>query len=136
MPKVSVWTVRLSLLYLVAGFTLGALMLSSKGFLFWPVVWRYLPAHVELLIVGWMIQFALGVAYWIMPRFRGGVRGRPRIAWAALVLLNAGIAASLTGLLIPSVPSLLAGRVLEAAGAILFMGNLWRRVKPFETSSR
>jgi len=28
-----------------------------------------LPIHIEVLIFGWIIQFTLGTAYWILPRF-------------------------------------------------------------------
>ncbi len=130
MPRVSAWAVRLSLLYLSAGFLLGALLLSDKAFPFLPALWSWLPVHAELLLSGWILQLALGVAYWILPRFTGGLRGGERLAWPALGLYNLGVLLSASGLL-ASIPSLtLAGRTLQAAGALLFVLNLWRRVRP------
>ena len=90
MPRLSVWFIRAALLYLIAGFTFGALMLANKGLSFSPLLWRLLPIHVEVLLMGWIAQLALGVAYWILPRFRQA-RGNTQAAWAAFILLNTGI---------------------------------------------
>ena len=130
MPRISVWAVRISLVYLVGGFTFGALLLSNKAFLYWAAVWMFLPVHVEMLVTGWMIQFVLGIAYWIFPRFQGGVRGNEKIAWLAILLFNAGLIFSISALLLSSSPGLWAGRALEAAGVLLLLSSLWSRVKP------
>jgi hypothetical protein len=132
MPRVSAWTVRFSLVYLGIGFSLGGLLLSNKGLAYLPVIWILLPVHVEILMVGWVIQFALGVANWILPRFRGGIRGNAKLAWLALALLNTGILLSTAGTLLIFKAAVLAGHALEGVGAGLFLLNLWRRVKPLE----
>ena len=67
MPRLSVWAVRLSLLYLLFGFTLGALILANKGVPFTPWVWNFLPTHIDVLLFGFVIQLAIGMAYWILP---------------------------------------------------------------------
>lgn len=131
MPRVSAWAVRLSLLYLSAGFVLGALLLSNKAFPVLPAAWSWLPVHADLLLSGWMIQLALGVAYWILPRFTGGVRGGEGAALPALAVYNLGIWLAAAGTLSGLTALALAGRVLQAGGAALFLFNLWRRVKPF-----
>lgn len=129
MPRLSVWFIRTSLVYLLAGFTFGALMLANKGLAISPPLWRLLPAHVEILLVGWIVQLAMGVGFWILPRFRQG-RGNTDAAWASYFLLNAGIllaaAAALGG---PGWLPLL-GRLLEATAAVAFAVNAWPRVKP------
>ena len=48
MPRPSVWLIRSALVYLATGFTFGALMLSNKGLRVDPMLWRLLPAHIEL----------------------------------------------------------------------------------------
>ena len=99
MPRVSRWLIHASLVYLALGFTLGALLLWSKGLPLDPVVTRFLPAHIEFLLVGWTIQLVMGVATWIFPRF--GVRPSPygseAAAWAAFALLNAGVCLAAIG---------------------------------------
>jgi hypothetical protein len=67
--------VRAALLNLALGFSFGSLILWQKGAGGMPQAWRLLGAHIELVLVGWMLQFGLGVAYWILPRLR--VDGRP-----------------------------------------------------------
>lgn len=130
MPKATVWFVRAALLYLVAGFTLGALMLVNKGIPYSPLVWRLLPIHMEFLLVGWLVQLAMSVAFWILPRFRQE-RGNVAAAWAAFVLLNVGV--WLTGLGIAlGAPAWapLAGRLAEVGAAVAFAVHAWPRIKP------
>ena len=44
-----------------------------------PALWRLLPAHIELLLLGWTLNLALGMAYWILPRYKTGApRGATR----------------------------------------------------------
>lgn len=130
MPRVSAWAVRLSLLYLSAGFVLGALLLVNKAFPLLPAVWGWLPVHAELLLSGWVLQLALGVAYWILPRFTGGARGSEGAAVPALAVYNLGIWLAAGGALAGLAWLALAGRMMQAGGAALFLFNLWRRVKP------
>lgn len=129
MPRLSVWALRAALLYLLSGFTLGALLLANKGQPFWPQVWGLLPPHIEFLLVGWMVQLALGVAFWILPRYSGGSRGNENLARASLLLLNLGVllAAGFGGV-VPLL--LLAGRLCEALAGLLFALHAWGRVRP------
>lgn len=130
MPRLSVWMVRLSLIYFGAGFTFGALMLWNKGLPVAGAVWRLLPLHVELALVGWTVQLAMGVAFWILPRF-GGERPRAWLAWLAFGLLNAGVLAVCAGRWWPRVGGLIAvGRIAEALGVAAFAGHAWPRIKP------
>jgi hypothetical protein len=129
-PRLSRWFVRASLVYLCLGFTLGALLLANKGMPLHPLLWRVLPAHVEFLLLGWTVSLAMGVAFWILPRF-GGSRGDEKPAWAAFALFNAGvILAGLAPALGWPAPAALMGRALEAAGAAAFAVHAWPRVRP------
>lgn len=132
MPKLSRWCVRVSLLYLSSGFAVGAILLIQKGMSPDPRLWWLLPLHSEFLLFGWFVQLVLGVAFWILPRFRTRpVRGREGLAWLAFVLLNAGvILAALRAF--PGVGSALplVGRGSEAAAALAFAAHAWPRVKP------
>ncbi|HOA23581.1 MAG TPA: hypothetical protein PK801_08340 [Aggregatilineales bacterium] len=129
MPRLSVWMVRTSLLYLGTGFTIGALMLANKGVPFAPRLWSLLPVHAEMLLIGWTVQLAMGVAFWILPRFRGE-RPREGLAWAAFALLNTGIWAVAAGRLAGLSAGVIAGRVAELAAVGAFAAHAWPRIKP------
>lgn len=129
MPRFSGWAVRTALIYLLLGFTAGGLMLVDRGVPFAPWVWRLLNAHVEWLLVGWAAQLALGVAYWILPRLPGGVRGREPLVWSGYVLLNLGLLVVAVGGVLGCVVCTLTGRVSELVGAVLFAIAMWPRVR-------
>ena len=88
MPPLTRFFVKTALIHLALGFTFGALMLANKGVPFYPVLWRLLPAHMELLLVGWTVQLALCVAYWILPRYWQRGRGVNRGVWLACLFWN------------------------------------------------
>ncbi|RPI91308.1 MAG: hypothetical protein EHM40_16095 [Chloroflexi bacterium] len=129
MPRLSVWFVRASLIYLLLGFTFGALILAQKGISFYPTVWNLFPVHMEFLLIGWFAQLAMGVAFWILPRFSAGPpRGNVRLLWISFVLINLGILFSVLYLWFPAAMAI--GRAAEAGAGIVFAVGLWRRVKP------
>ena len=118
------------MIYLAIGFTLGGLLLFHKGVALYATLWRGLPVHIELLLLGWTAQLAMGVGFWILPRIRGG-RGHEKPAWLAFVLLNVGIWC--VGLGTPlRAPSaiLLLGRLAEGLAVMAFAAHAWARVKP------
>jgi len=129
MPRLSQWYIKSVLLYLLAGFSIGMLMLANKGVPFYPALWRLLPVHIEFLLMGWTLQFVLGVAFWIAPRFwQAPRRGDERGAVAAWILLNLGIWAVVMGVWL-AVPSLiLPGRVLEVTAVFTFVLHIWPRI--------
>jgi len=133
MPRLSVWMVRTALLEFGVGITLGTLMLWNKGDLIDPLIWLLLGTHQEILMVGWLIQFALGVAFWILPRFTQEPRyGNVRRGWIGYGLLNAGILLVVISAWVTGAESLKAvGRLLEGVAVITFVSVLWPRVKPF-----
>ena len=133
MPRFSQWTIRLSFGYLLLGFTVGGLLLIHKGVPFYAPLWGWLPAHMEFLLVGWIVQFVLGVAFWIFPRLRPGPRrGNVPLAVASIVMLNAGIWLVVGGTTWRGPAALLiTGRFLQVAAAVTFMAAQWARVMPF-----
>lgn len=135
MPRVSAWFVRVALVHLVLGFTLGAALLWNKGVPFAAWVGRLRPAHAEFLVIGWSVQLVLGVAIWIFPRLRLGSlpHGRLGLAWSGFVLLNAGVWMVAAGSLAgdeAAVALSLVGRLLEIAAVAACAANLWGRVRP------
>ena len=121
----------MSLVYLLAGFTLGALLLANKGTPLAPWIWRLLPIHVAFLIFGFIAQLVMGVEFWIMPRFAGGSRGNAALSGLAIVCLNLGVwVVTVQAWFGLAEPVLLAGRVLLGLAGVLFVLNIWARVKP------
>jgi cbb3-type cytochrome oxidase subunit 1 len=132
MPRLSVWMIRTALVYLVLGFGLGAVMLAYEVTPFTPVlVARLRPLHIELLTLGWTMNLALGVAYWILPRRASdGERGGETVITLAWVMLNVGVLSVGfgQGSGVPAAP--LIGRLAEATAAGTFALHVWSRAKP------
>jgi hypothetical protein len=99
MDRVSVNMVRAALVWLALGVCLGAVMLTDHLI---PGTWRFWfgPTHGHMLFVGWFLQFAVGVAYWLLPRQRTDLRPmgyNERVAYAAFMILNWALALRLVG---------------------------------------
>ena len=135
MPRLTVWYVRLSLLHLVLGATFGALLLIHKGMAWMPWAWSLLAGHIDMVLFGWITLLAMGVAYWILPRF-GVKRKREGAARAALVLMNGGIFLIVLSPWLPlSSWVILVGRALEGGAVVAFAYHAWPRVKPLMVST-
>jgi hypothetical protein len=137
MPSLSCWFIRAALVYLAAGFTLGALLLFHKGVPVYPAAWRLLPPHIEFLLLGWTLQLAMGVAFWILPRYlHGPDRGNEVLAWLAFALINAGVLMAGVGAMLGASPLIsFLGRLTEAAAAVAFALHAWPRLKPLATTA-
>jgi len=134
MPRLSVFFVRASLIHLLLGFTLGGLLLANKGIMISPVIWVLLPLHIEFAFIGWMVQLAMGIAFWILPRFSSGApRGDEHLSWLTLVLVNAGVFFVVLDTLFDLQGFTLAGRAMETLGFITFAIGNWKRIKPLNT---
>ncbi len=131
MPRLSVWMVRASLLHLGIGFLFGALILNQKGIPLAPWAWQLLGQHTEFLIFGWTMQFVMGIAFWILPRFSGERRyGKTALGWWSFALLNGGILLGVAGDWLTLGLPLLAGRLAVLVAVALFVVMIWPRVKP------
>lgn len=132
--------VRLSLLWLLGGFILGGLMLVDREI---PGSWRLWvqPTHGHMLFVGWFLQFALGIAYWLLPRKRSPERPvgyNLRLAQVAVAALNIGLLCRViaepierSGHAGDSTLALLAlSAALQVAAAVIFVTQIWPRVAP------
>ncbi len=119
MPALSIVGIRLSLFYLVVGTTLGSGTMLAKSGIGPPVLWQALAPHYGIMMYGWMTQFALSVAFWMLPRLEGGKRGRESLFLATLVLLNIGVIGLSAGALW--------GQVLVALAVGSFAIHAWPR---------
>lgn len=93
MDRLTSWMLRISLSWLFAGASVGAVMMADSRI---PGAWRVwmAPTHGHMLFVGWFLQFTLGIAFWLLPRTRTAERPlgyRERVAFTAVALLDTGL---------------------------------------------
>ena len=144
MPPIARDLIKASFLYFVAAFLLGALMMLDQWLSFsrWLRVVYFSQLH--LLMVGWITQLAIGVAYWMFPRLRKEQGPRPRgsdtLARFVLLSLNIGLLLRfifeplyLMGLGSWLAALLALSGVLQAAAAVGFGLLIWARIRPMET---
>jgi len=127
MPEVSIWMLRCSLIWLLVAVLSGSFILLEKSFQFEPMVWQLIPLHIEAAMIGWMVQFVLGVAYWMFPRYQSvSARGSKRIGWLLVLSINGSTGMAVISGATPDV--LLGGRALLVISILLFLALIWRRV--------
>ena len=118
--------VKASLAWLALGVTLGVAMAAHPA---WII---YRPAHMHMVLLGFVTMMIFGVAYHVIPRFAGfplHSRKLPGVHWfisnSGLLLMVAGFfvrpAAPATG-----TPLLVSGGSLAALGAYTFVYVIWR----------
>jgi len=143
MPPIARTFVKAAFLYFLAAFLLGALMMLDRWLDFSRWLGALTMSQLHLLVVGWITQLAIGVAYWMFPRFLKEQDPRPRgsdaLAWFVLASLNAGLLLRFAiepFYLMDAKPWLaalmaLAG-VLQALSACAFGWIIWGRIRPSE----
>lgn len=118
--------IRSSLFWLGVGVVLGVLMAA------WPAAGQYRPAHMHANLLGFVSMMIFGVAYHVIPRFTGAALRSESLAHAHVWIANGGLALMVAGWLGRAHalggwrPLLLAGGLLSATGAFLFIYNIWR----------
>lgn len=132
MPKLSVWLIRASLIYMGLGFFFGSLILHHKGIPIYPWTWKLLNPHIEIMIFGWTIQLVMGVSFAILPRFsdRENRYGAEYLGWWSFYLINSGV--GLTALAEWYVMNYLSliGRLMVLVAILTFTLMIFPRVKP------
>jgi cbb3-type cytochrome oxidase subunit 1 len=126
MSKTTVRFIKMSLVYLALGATLGGL------FLVFPRLLGLKFAHVHFNLLGFMSMMVFGVAYHILPRFQGKPLYSDRMADVHFWLANIGLiglvaftAARAYGPALPlTIPLALSG-IAAAVSVYLFVVNMW-----------
>lgn len=143
MPPIARTFVKASFLYFLVALLLGALMMLDRWLAFSRWLGAVYMSQLHLLVVGWITQLAIGVAYWIFPRFLKEHDPRPRgsdtLAWFVLISLNAGLLLRffvepfyLMGAK-PWMAALMAlSGVLQALAAVGFGWIIWGRIRAME----
>lgn len=116
--------------HLVLAAAVGAILLTHNAVWIDAGLRRWVPAHVESMLIGWLLQFVLAIAYWILPRYGAAHRpGRRRAAVAGAVTLNGGVLLVWVAAAAGSAAVLVGARGAQAAGAALLMWHFWPRVR-------
>ena len=143
MPPLARTFVKAAFVYFIVAFLLGALVVLERWLGFSRWLRTVYLGQVHLLMVGWITQLAIGVAYWMFPRFLRRQDPRPRgsdtLAWLVFVALNTGLVLRLIlepFYLMGGGPWLAAAMVLsgflQALAAVGFGLLIWGRVRAME----
>jgi cbb3-type cytochrome oxidase subunit 1 len=117
--------IRASLLWFVAGITLGLAMAIHPA---WVV---YRPAHAHMNLVGFVVMMIFGVGYQMLPRFFGHPIHSRKLAAAHFWMANLGLAGMVAGFFLApsigekSIPVTATGGLIWAFGAYGFAYNMW-----------
>ena len=128
--------IRASLLWFIAGITLGLAMAIHPA---WVV---YRPAHAHMNLVGFVVMMIFGVGYQMLPRFFGHPIHSRWLAVAHIWLANLGLAGMVAGFFLAphigaaSIPVTATGGGLWALGAYGFVYNMWRTFDAAERRRR
>lgn len=128
--------IRASLLWFIAGITLGLAMAMRPAWV------MYRPAHAHMNLVGFVVMMIFGVGYQMLPRFFGHPIHSRSLAVAHIWLANLGLALLVTGFILSphigadAVPVTASGGGLWALGAYGFVYNMWRTFDAAERRRR
>lgn len=115
-----------ALVWLALGVTLGVVMAVRPEF----TVYR--PAHLHMLLLGFVAMMINGVAYHVVPRFVGQPLFSSRAPGWHWFAANIGLVCMVAGFLLRAnalpfaTAALATGGTLSAAGAYTFAYVLWR----------
>jgi len=118
--------IRASLLWFIAGITLGLAMAIHPA---WVI---YRPAHAHMNLVGFVVMMIFGVGYQMLPRFFGHPIHSKGLAAAHVWLANLGLGGLVAGFLLAPHIGARSIRVTSWGGAVLDLGaygfvyNMWR----------
>ena len=114
--------VKIALVYLVLGASLGIYMGISQDF-------ALMPVHAHILLAGWLTLAMAGVLYRLYPAAAG-----TRLALAHFWLHNLGLPVFMVGLGLmlsgrATMPPVIgSGAIALLVGLVCFAINLWRRL--------
>ncbi|MBI4240786.1 MAG: cbb3-type cytochrome c oxidase subunit I [Candidatus Rokubacteria bacterium] len=137
MPPLVRRYIKTAFVFMLLGMLAGAFMSVSQGFLGRPIPPLLVVAHGHALLVGFVLMTIIGVATWMFPRpAREDLRYRPELAEAIYWIMTLGTAlrfvAEVAGAYRPGpelrVP-ITVGGLGQALAAVLFVYNMWARVR-------
>lgn len=136
--------VKTSFFFLFLGLLFGVYLMVSARFFGGGYRAGLVTAHVHLILVGFVIMLIMGVSLWMFPRpEKSDEHYRPEFAQLTYWLMTCGTAARSTGEIIESwaaggMPENLrfAGAMAQMVGSLLFIYNIWSRIRPIGSHIR
>lgn len=140
MPVASALFVKSAWTWFVAGIALGAALAFHKATGWRPdLAARIYSTHVHLLLVGFVAQWIMGIAFWLYPRGeRTGFAPHHRRVLVAWALLNTGVLARAVAEAMVLSPALqtwkawwgvyLAATGFQALAGLLYVTAIWGRI--------
>ncbi len=135
MPLIVRWYLRTALVMFVLALVAGILQALTGPLPGLPP--GLTPVYFHLLMVGWVTQFILGIAIWMLPKYsQEKPRGNESLAWATYILLNSGLLIRAFGEPLNTIYpraawgwALVLSALLQWTAGLLFVLNAWPRVK-------
>ncbi len=128
MSSITVWFIRLAIIYFVLAIIMG-LHMSVAG-----PVYPWMPIHAHFNLLGWMSMMIYGVAYHILPRFSGRQLFSDKLAYWQLWLANIGLVGMALGWYVRSQSGentvLLIFSLIETLSIVFFAVNMLATIKP------
>jgi hypothetical protein len=130
MPAITRYFIKAAMLYFAAGLLTGFLI-SARTLLNLPAALTAMtPTYLHMLVVGWITQLIIGVAYWMFPKFsKESPRGDERVGWAIFILLNVGLLLRVIGEPLNIGWLLPISAIMQFFAVWLFIIVVWPRVK-------
>lgn len=119
---------KASVVWLAIGVTVGLAMAVHPPFII------YRPAHMHMVLLGFVTMMIYGTAFHVVPRFSGHTLYSRRLAGLQFWLANVGLTLMVIGFVLAfqfiSIASaaLGIGGALSATGAYFFAYNMWRTI--------
>lgn len=127
MPRLTIFYIRISLFYLLTSSLIGILFLLSREYSSLLFFLKWKNVHLIWILFGWLLQFAIGTAWWIFPRlFTENKYGNLKLGWLGFLLINTALLLQIIHPYFPIVMKL--GFVMIFIGLAIQAFSLWRRV--------
>ncbi|HEY9899199.1 MAG TPA: hypothetical protein V6D00_08470 [Pantanalinema sp.] len=123
----TIWFIRAGLIYFGLGVILGLTMALQPA---WVGYLR--PVHAHLNLLGFASMFIFGVAYHVVPRFKGKVLHSQALARTHLILSNVALVGMAGSFPLVYTAGRAGGYALAVFGSLqvvaagMFIYNLWR----------
>ena len=126
----TIWFIRAALIYLGIGVVMGLTMAIQPN---WMLYLK--PAHAHVNLLGFMAMFVYGVAYHVLPRFRGKALFSNKLARYHLILANVGLVGMAIAFVLrfslgaPATMALAAFGTVQVVAVALFILNAWKTLE-------
>ncbi len=130
MPRITRYFIKAAMFYFAAGL-LTSFLISARTLLSLPAALANMtPTYLHMLVVGWITQLIIGIAYWMFPKFsKAEPRGDERVGWAVFALLNVGLALRVIGEPLNIGWMLPLSSLMQFFAIWMFIIVVWPRVK-------